>query len=336
MKHKLLLLILCLVPFIGINAQDKFTATVEFAVNTDFIIDNGHNYQFYHIDLPKLKERASEIDYVYLIGSASPEGDYNNNESLVSKRANKVFSQLSDFIPENKIIINNNHDLFMRKTGFNGYDYPSQRAVYVEFVFTEDKPVVHKIDTVYVNTVVEKMDTVFVVNEIVKENKSRFSVYTDLVLDGFAIPNIGLEYVYGRFGVFLDGAYSNWLDKKITDANFGFRLYSGKRVNGIFIEVFGKYSSFDVTNYDKVIKPQITKVNNAFGICFGLGWRFNVSKHLAFNIFSRCGYIQDFSDYQNTYSVISDGDKIIIASYINEGVKYFGLINIGTNMIIRF
>jgi hypothetical protein len=336
MKHKLLLLVLCLISFIGVNAQDKFTATVEFVVNTDFIIDNGHNYQFYHIDLPKIKERASEIDYVYLIGSASPEGDFSNNESLVSKRANKVFSQLSDFVPENKIIINNSHDLFMKKTGFKEYDYPGQRAVYVEFVFVEDKPVEHKVDTVYVNTVLEKRDTVFVVNEVVKENKSHFSVYTDLVLDGFAIPNIGFEYAYGRFGVFLDGAYSNWLGKKVTDANFGFRLYSGKRVNGIFIEVLGKYSAFDVTNYDKVIKPKITKMSNAFGVCFGLGWRFNASKHLGFSLYARCGYVKDFLDYENNYNVISDNNKIIIAPYINEGAKYFGLTNVGANMIIRF
>ena len=46
--------------------QERFTATVEFTVNTDFIIDNGHNYQFYHIDLPKIQEKADKILKPYI------------------------------------------------------------------------------------------------------------------------------------------------------------------------------------------------------------------------------------------------------------------------------
>ena len=337
MKKFFVVLLLCMLSCLAWG-QERFTATVEFAVNTDFIIDNGHNYQFYQIDLPKIQENADKIDYVYLIGSASPEGDYSNNESLALKRSSKVFGQLSEFVPENKIIVNNNYELFMKKTGFSGYDYPKQRAVYIEFVFVEDKPIEHKVDTVYVNTIIEKKDTVFVVeNKLIKEKKSNVSLYTDLVLDWFAIPSIGIEYTYGRFGVFADGAYSNWLDKKVIDANVGFRFYSGKKVNGLFIEVFGKYSSFDVTNHTKIVTPKVTKINNAFGACLGLGWRFNVSKHLGLSIYARGGYIKEIVQYQNSYNIITNENMIIIApSYTDGGIRYFGLTNIGVNLIIKF
>ena len=44
MKKFYVTLLLCMMVCLAWG-QERFTTTVEFAVNTDLIIDNGHNYQ---------------------------------------------------------------------------------------------------------------------------------------------------------------------------------------------------------------------------------------------------------------------------------------------------
>lgn len=318
----------------SLNAQEKISSLIEFVVNTTNIVDNGQNYKYYNIILPEVKEKANNIDYVYIIGSASPEGKSENNYSLAENRANKIFLELTDFIPENKIIINNNHELFVRKTNVESYNYPKQRAVYVEFAFkkNDDEKNEVKVDTVFVNNIVEKVDTIFVHNEKKKPLSFHVSFYTDLVQDGYLIPNLGVEFSLNNFSLFTDAYYSSWNQRNVFDLNAGIRYYFGKKLNGFYIETFFKKTDNEVAYKQIALK-------DGLGAGIGIGVRMNVNKTIGFGLFTRGGWLNHSRENyieQTKISVEGSSLEIVTPSVVSTSKNYFGLFNFGCNMIIRF
>ena len=155
--------------------------------------------------IPEIIKNRSDIESVLLIGSASPEGNYDRNVVLSKKRANKIYSYISKFVPKNKIIKDNNYSLFLNKTGLTEIDYQKLRATYIEVRFT-NKSIV---DTVYVtnekiNTVT---DTVFVKN-LNKEERLVLSLSNDVVSDLLINPNIDLELYFAKMSLFIDGMFN--------------------------------------------------------------------------------------------------------------------------------
>ena len=146
-----------------LTAQEttSINTTIEFVVNSDVIVKNEAYYKFIQETLPFLQEKSDEIENIVLIGSASPEGKQLNNIHLANMRAEKLRSIVFVFLPDVKIIVNNDYSLFLAKTGFDETDYPKLRATYFEAkLVKKEKPSIVR-DTIYIS----KTDTVFKQNE---------------------------------------------------------------------------------------------------------------------------------------------------------------------------
>ena len=163
---KLFLLICIILSCITGYSQEKIhedmTVSIEFVVNTNTIIHNeGYNYYINTI-IPYLRKNVNDIDRILLVGSASPEGNKEGNIRLANIRADKIYSYIKNFIPRNKIEINNDYDLFLSKTGLDESNWPKLRATYVEIVW-KDKPipVKPKIDTIYKEKTTETHNIIY-------------------------------------------------------------------------------------------------------------------------------------------------------------------------------
>lgn len=113
---------------------------VNFVVNTNEYVRDSAYTHFINVLCPYIAEHSEKIDKIILIGSASPEGNKQLNERLANIRANTIYSYISDFISKEKLIINNNYNLFLYKTGYNEKDYSKLRATYIEIHLKEDTP----------------------------------------------------------------------------------------------------------------------------------------------------------------------------------------------------
>lgn len=136
--------------------------------------------------------------------------------ALSNKRADKIYSYISNLVSKDRIIKNNNYGLFLYKTGLDESDYQKLRATYVEVHFKE--PDIPKVDTVYVTNEVCVTDTIritdtlyvtdTVVTNPVKEEKLVLSLYNDFVSDMFINHNIGLELFFAKMSLFVDGTFN--------------------------------------------------------------------------------------------------------------------------------
>lgn len=251
------------------------STTIEFVKNTDVIVQN-ENYWFYMTYvIPEIIKNRSDIESVLLIGSASPEGDYDRNVVLSNKRANKIYSYISKFVPKNKIIKDNNYSLFLNKTGLTEIDYQKLRATYIEVRFT-NKSIV---DTVYVtnekiNTVT---DTVFVKN-LNKEERLVLSLSNDVVSDLLINPNIGLELYFAKMSLFIDGMFNYRKDLNVWHS--GLRKYFNSNYNKVFIGLYGRFGLFDL--------------NDVYGDLYGggleIGYKFDLGHHWKIYPIIRVGY----------------------------------------------
>ena len=318
-----ILCILCIIihPII-LNAQSNYSylhTTIEFNVNTDNIIHN-QSYDYYiNTIIPEIRSKKDYIESIRLIGSASPEGNKERNIILSNNRANKIYSYISDIVPYNKIIINNNYSLFLKRTGFDESDYKKLRATYIEVIFKESVQT-NQIDTIYIeNTIeriVEKKDTVYLNNEIENKDKLVFSLYNNLIGDLLIRPNIGIEFYFNKFSFFIEGSFS---DGKFFGKNYdidfwhtGFRKYFNDNYNKLFIEVYGRTGYFDTELLSK-------DDNGLFGICFGggigLGYKFNVCSHWKITSMIRIGF-DDFK-FNNYYTTNNGTVNVSFDDYVD-------------------
>ena len=223
------------------NYSHNLSTIIEFVINTDNIIQN-QNYNYYINEIiPSIERNKENIESILLIGSASPEGNYYSNLTLANKRADKIYSYISKIIPKEKIIKNNDYNLFLQKTNLDESYYPRLRATYLEVCFIKDNKetqkdtvCIEKKDTVYI----EKKDTVYnntnITNNYYFQQKEKvgkpiLGIYNNLLSDLILRPNIGFELYFSKMSFFIEGSFSNWplfgKTYNIYHWNTGFRKY---------------------------------------------------------------------------------------------------------------
>lgn len=311
-----ILCILCIISacvyssYAQVSNLYTISTTIEFTINTDNIIQNTNYHNYINKIVPIIKENKDNIDYILLIGSASPEGNYNANIKLANKRADKIYSYISDIISSSKIIKNNNYDLFLMKTGFDESDYTKLRATYIEIHFLKNINNINQpkkiIDTVYI----EKRDTVYYTTQIennyyyYKEKelgKPVFAVYNDLTSDLLFRVNIGTEVYFNKMSFFIEGSFSNWpiLGKayNIDVWHTGFRKYFNYDYDKLFVEVYANAGYFDTE-----ILSEVGKIGILYGGGLGIGWVFNLCPHWKLYPIIRLGIFEKvyYADYYYT------------------------------------
>lgn len=292
---------------------ETISSTVEFVVNTNNFIANENYTRYVDEIVPIIKENSNNIDYILLIGSASPEGNKQANIRLANIRADRIYSYIKTYVPKSKIIINNNYELFLDKTRLDESDYTKLRATYIEVHFKQSPKIEtrtdtvykekEKIDTVYIDNIIrdtvkiEKTDTVYA--SMKNDDKLVFSVYNSLTEDLIQRPNIGVEFYFYQMSWFIDGSFSSgtFYGKKY-DIDFwhtGLRKYFNDRYDKLYIELYGRTGWYDTDLFSK-------DDNGVFGIFFGcglgLGYKFSVCKHWKITPNIRFGFDNfKFNDY---------------------------------------
>ena len=320
------ILLSCLFSYGQERHLDTISSTVEFVVNTNNFITNDNYTRYVDEIVPIIKENSNNIDYILLVGSASPEGNKQANIRLANIRADKIYSYISTYVPKSKIIVNNNYELFLDKTSLDESDYTKLRATYIEVHFKQAPKIETRTDTIYkeINTIVEKVDTVYIdniirdtirVEDIVEKRdtvfidkpikkscgKLVFSPYNNLLTDLIKAPGIGLEFYFHQMSFFVEGNFANTTltGKKFTYDlwHTGFRKYFNDDYDKIFIEIYGRTGYFDMD----IFGEEPGKFGIPFGVGFGLGWKFSLCSHIKLYPLVRFGYDHiKFIDYYYT------------------------------------
>ena len=307
----------------------KMSTTIEFVVNTDRIIEN-EDYDYYiNSIIPEIAKNANSVESVFLIGSASPEGNAAGNIRLSERRAEKIYSHIINLVPKYKVIKSNEYNLFLNKTGLDESDYTKLRATYLEVFFNghEPKPEI-RTDTVFINrndtVYVSKKDTVLVekyIDRPIEKIKSDggcngplvMSVYNDLAGDLAKRFNIGAEIYFSQFSFFIDGYFSTGtIFGKAYNSDIwhtGFRKYFNNEYEKVFIEIYGRGGYFDT---------QIFSDEGNFGIIYGggigIGYKFNLCRHWKIYPHIRLGIDRI---YYNTYYSKHGNVDISFTNYVD-------------------
>jgi hypothetical protein len=325
-----ILCILCIISacvcssYAQVSNLYTISTTIEFTINTDNIIQNTNYHNYINKIVPIIEENKDNIDYILLIGSASPEGNYNANIKLANKRADKIYSYISNIVASSKIIKNNNYDLFLMKTGFDESDYTKLRATYIEIHFLKqikdinypikkDTVYIEKKDTVYYNTTIEN-------NYYIYQNKEQnykpiFGIYNDIPSDLLLRANIGFELYFNQMSFFIEGSFSNWdLFGKIYNIdiwNTGFRKYFNYDYDKWFTGIYCNAGYFDTELFG-----DIGKVGFLYGGGLELGYTFSLKHNWKISPIIRIGLFERvyYADY---YYSESGNINIIFGNYSN-------------------
>lgn len=343
MKRLFLCIIFLLTFGVAGFSQDAVSSTIEFVVNTNRFVENGKYYDYKQKIIPLIRKKSDEIEHIYLIGSASPEGNYEANRRLAMARLDKIYSELSRYISGSKITTSCDYELFLRKTGYSEKDFPQLRATYIEVCFKEkeekkDTVRVEKRDTVQIekrDTVrlekrdtfeiektieVVKIDTVFreapakvdtVFKYIGQEPQSKcdklvFSVETNLSGYFIKAPGINVEFYFSQLSFFAEGNFAN---TTLKGKDFNFDLWHTglrKYFNDNYDKVFIEvYGRTGYFDMD-VFWDDCGKFGIPFGAGFGLGYKFSLCSHIKIYPFFRIGY--DYVKFCDYY--IYDGGNV--------------------------
>ena len=318
--------------------SEVMSFTIEFRVNTDQIIKNDNYYNYITDIVPAIRSKKALVNRILLIGSASPEGNAQNNIRLADMRAGKIYSYISNIVPREKIVKNNDYALFLKKTGLDESDYQRLRATYVEIHFHRpepeeppNKPEPAKPDPSCKDTVVNQVtnnvyntynyNTTTYTNGI--HNKPVFAIYNDLLSDMLLRANIGTEVYFNRMSFFVEGSFSKW---KITGREYdtdswhvGFRKYFNDNYDKLFIEAFANAGYFDTELF-----TDVGKIGIFYGGGLGIGWVFNLCPHWKIFPVVRIGLFER-SYYADYYYTEQGQINVLFGEYQN------GKINSGTN-----
>ena len=293
-------------------------STVEFVVNTDTFIHNDDYDYFTEVLVPYVNTHSDEIETILLIGSASPEGNVDNNIWLANKRADKIYSYIKRYIPRDKITIDNDYSLFLDKTGLDESDYGMLRATYIEVRLKQYEQLGPQIDTVYVEKVINKYDTIYVETPV-RPNKDKLvmSLYNNLVEDFVHCQNLGVEvYFNNQTSWFMEGSFSRGtIFGRNCDADIwttGVHKYFNDHFNKYYVELYIRGGYYD-TN---IIKEK--DIYGTFVGCgIGVGYKFNICSHwkvtpcvrFGFDNYKFMNYYQDNSgdDMPISFDIYTDG-----------------------------
>ena len=263
----LLLLLVCLTGMGQVLKTPK-PATIEFVVNTDRVITNDNYVNFIKNIVPFVRENADQIDSIAFIGSASPEGNKEHNVHLAEIRAEKIYSFISDYIPKSKIVVNNDYDLFLSKTGLNEDDYGKLRAAYIEIHMRPEEPPVEikpVHDTIYITDYIKDVvrDTIYIWDTVYFEKPLKripvLAIKTNLASELIAAPNVQAELYTHWAGISLEFDYTfPWYkihDKyfyyQVLNGTVGVRKYFRDDYTGHYIGAYGNTAIYDLCFFKK-------------------------------------------------------------------------------------
>lgn len=306
---KLLFTILFIFFTINLFPQgyDYVSASIKFVVNTDKIIENQEYDKFKTQVIPYLRTNIDKIQEIRLIGSASPEGNKENNRNLSIRRATRIKNDYLYFLPQDKVnvyYLNDDYSIlsdFGKKVyGITENDYQDLRAVYLDVIFYEKKEeekVVQKIDTVKVEVekivYQERVDTVYKDKIITKDlnvhDRLAFSLYNNITSDLLKTSNIGFEVYFAKMSYFLEGEFSNTTLMSRTFNHdlwhTGFRKYFNENYNKTFIEIYLRTGHYDIE-----FGLDDWKYGLLYGTGIGVGYKFSLCRHVKLYPFIRFGY----------------------------------------------
>lgn len=319
-KKYFLALLFTMCSICGFSQDENYTTlstSIEFIVNTDEIIKNDNYYYYINTIVPEITRNKDNMSYVLLVGSASPEGNADNNVVLSKRRADKIYSYISSMVPESKVEINNCYDLFLSKTKVSEDDYPKLRATYVEVSYLNGNKSIA--DTVYINNVIT--DTVFIEKDaLVNKEKTKkeltLSLYNDIVGDLVIRRNIGFELYFKQMSYFVEGSFSQGkLYDKVYDIQLwhtGFRKYFNDDFNKYFIEMYGRTGFFDTT-----VLNDNGNFGTFYGAGIGLGYKFDIGKHWKIYPLIRVGF--DYCANEKYYYQVQNGNINILFNRYTDG-----------------
>lgn len=341
MIRKYCLAILLLFFAIPISFSQTMSGTIQFYVNTDRVIKDSDYFKYINEVVPFIDANADKLDHISLVGSFSPEGNRERNLKLANLRADKIYSYISTRVPKEKIVVNNDFDLFLRKTGYSrDEEYEKLRATYYEVclkesttkettievfntdtVFVKDTKITKETDTVFVEKVIEKVDTVYLDRNTEKRedcDKLVFSVYNSISEDLLQRPNVGIEFYFSQMSWFVEGSFSSGtFYGKNYDIDFwhtGLRKYFNQRYDKTYIELYGRTGWFDTNLLSK-------NDNGVFGVFFGcglgLGYRFSVCNHWKITPNIRFGFDNFMFDDYYYYSEGNGSIDVSFGKYVN-------------------
>lgn len=312
---RILTLILFLVFTCLSHAQPRVVSgTVEFKVNTDIFVLNDDYSNFINNIVPFVAEHSDKIDSVLLVGSASPEGNYEHNLYLAGMRAEAIRSYISGYIHNNKVVVRNDYDLFLKKTGLDESDYQKLRATYIEIWLSREEPVnmepIH--DTIYIKEYIREtfIDTVYIEKPL--RTIPILAVKTNLMSDLILAPNVQAELYTHVWGLSLDFSYTfPWYknhDKffyyQVLNGAGGIRKYLNNTYTGHYIGVYGNTTIYDICLFNKDKGWQ----GEAHGAGLTYGYVFQNKKHprLKFELYARVGWLNTRFDSYHTLETFDD------------------------------
>ena len=348
--RKILTTLVLTVSCVCSNAQDSRTirTTVEFEVNTNKIIQNELYNYFSTTVVPTILEKPDSIETVFLIGSASPEGNKARNKYLAEIRAEKIYSYFSGVVPRHKVQVVNDYALFLAKTGLTEEDYRKLRATYVEIHLEEQQPrIVRQVDTVYVRDTlycqVLRVDTVYV------RERPRLvpilGIKSNLVSDAVAAPNIQAELYTHLWGLSLEFDYTfpwwhidynQYFYYQVLNGTAGIRKYLKKDYTGHYFGIYVNTAIYDLCffNKDKGWQGEL----GGAGLSYGYVFRNRKHQRLKFEPYVRVGWFN--TNFDNYYaSQPWDGKyyydwKLRASDFVPRRftLNYFGPTEIGFNL----
>lgn len=259
---KILTLILSLAFTLLVYSQPRtVSGTVEFRVDTDIFIRNDDYSRFMGTIVPFVMNYSDKIDTILLVGSASPEGSYTHNLHLAEIRAEVIRSYISDYIGSEKIVVRNDYNLFLEKTGVKENDYPGLRATYIELQLKEESPSVTEVihDTVYIREYVKDVfvDTVYVEKPL--RTIPILAVKTNLISDLALAPNVQAELYTHIWGLSVDFAYlfpwyknhDKFFYYQVLNGAAGIRKYLKDDYTGHYFGIYGNTVIYDICLFNK-------------------------------------------------------------------------------------
>ena len=344
---KLFTLILFLVFALSAYSQPRtVSGTVEFRVNTDIFIHNDDYSKFVNSIVPFVMNYSDEIETVLLVGSASPEGNYENNLRLADKRAAAIRSYVSDYIQDNKIVVDNNYDLFLRKTNVSESDYPKLRATYIEIQLKKEIPCdaepIH--DTIYIREYTKDVirDTIYLEKPL--RTIPILAFKTNLMSDLILAPNVQAELYTHVWGLSVDFSYTfPWYKNhekffyyQVLNGAAGIRKYLNNSYTGHYVGVYGNTAIYDICLFNKDKGWQ----GEAHGAGLTYGYVFQNKKHprLKFELYARVGWLNTHFDSYHTLETFDDKYYYDWTGRASEFVprrfklNYFGPTAIGFNL----
>lgn len=296
----------------------NLSTTINFVVNTSRIIEDANYVYYTETIIPNIIRNRTNIDRILIIGSASPEGNYENNIRLAESRAEVICSYISSIVSNEKIVKSNDYELFLARSGLDERDYRKLRATYIEVILSESKEIAVK-DTVYIRDTIyrDNIHNYYVEKTITNINHTKpvFAVYNDLLSDLAFRANIGAEVYFGKMSFFVEGSFSDWslLGKtyNIDLWHAGFRKYFNKDYDKFFMEAYSNVGYFDTDLFS-----EMGKIGIMYGGGIGVGWVFNLCSHWKLCPIIRIGLFERvyYADY---YYIEGGSINISFGNYSN-------------------